>query len=213
MSKNLKQLYKEIFFIIAISIVLGLLYNQFSPLQQKKKKTDAAKAILNKNKYNSNQNAIQDTVVQVNNFSFYSHFSRKSNLSLQDSISLNKDESKAINSFVVDNSKDGNIPEISYSKLMAFINDPDLYLIDARAPEQYSKGRIGNAVNIYPYLEETEYIQKLASVPENKIIIVYCDGGDCDLSHKVVADLVNFGHKKMMLYPGGWDEWSKKTGS
>ena len=78
--------------------------------------------------------------------------------------------------------------------------------------EDFEKGKIGNAINVYPFDEESIYFRLLTTLPMDKLLIVYCDGGDCELSHKVCEDLFSFGYKNVFIYSQGWDEWSKKKG-
>ncbi len=89
-----------------------------------------------------------------------------------------------------------------------------MLVIDARSPEMYELGKIGNAINIFPLIEEKdEYFRTLSTLPKEKAIVIYCDGGDCDLSHLLANDLKNFGFTKIFLYVGGWEEWSRKGGA
>ncbi len=101
--------------------------------------------------------------------------------------------------------------EIKYSQLIKYLNHPNLILIDARRPEDFEAGHIANAINIFAYEENMDkYFKALGSIPidKSKVIIVYCDGGTCDASHKVAKDLIRLGHKNVFVYTGGWEEWS-----
>jgi rhodanese-related sulfurtransferase len=100
---------------------------------------------------------------------------------------------------------------ISYNQIFRFSSNQGVVIVDARRPEAYSAGHIGNSVNIFPEWEEAEYVQKILTLPRNKPIIVYCDGGTCDLSHELARDLImSFNFKKVFIYTGGWEEWSKR---
>ncbi|MDR0927989.1 MAG: rhodanese-like domain-containing protein [Ignavibacteria bacterium] len=81
-------------------------------------------------------------------------------------------------------------------------------IIDARRPENYAKSHIGDAIHIFPGDEETAVIEQILQLPKDKHIIVYCDGGACELSHDLVALLENFGYTKLFIFEGGWEEWS-----
>ena len=53
--------------------------------------------------------------------------------------------------------------------------------IDARDEEDYKLGHIQNAINIpFDYYEDFEY--QLDDVDLEKILIIYCSGGECSLS-------------------------------
>lgn len=89
--------------------------------------------------------------------------------------------------------------------------DPRFVIIDARRPDQFDVGRIGESFNIFPYDDESVYMDKLYSLPPDKVIIVYCDGGACDLSHHVAEDLSFNGFESVFIYKGGWEEWVGET--
>jgi rhodanese-related sulfurtransferase len=100
---------------------------------------------------------------------------------------------------------------VTYEQMKRIVNDQRFYIIDARAPDMYEKGHIKGAHNIFPYLEqEPEYMRLIFTVPRDRRIIIYCDGGNCDLSHKVAEDLKAAGYQSIFLYSGGWNEWSVK---
>lgn len=101
---------------------------------------------------------------------------------------------------------------LSYQQVMKIVRHPDILLIDARRPEDYEKNKIGNAINIFPDEENPDYYEQLIMLPREKKLIVYCDGGTCDLSHHVANDLLNMGFEKVFLYYGGWEEWAKEKG-
>ncbi len=99
---------------------------------------------------------------------------------------------------------------VTFETVKKYLKDPRVIIIDAREPELYEISKIGNAINIYPYQEQMEYFKALRNVPEGKTIIVYCEGGNCDLSHLVANDLMNLGYENVLLYLGGFEEWEKK---
>jgi len=103
----------------------------------------------------------------------------------------------------------GKVLEISLSQFERLLSD-DHYLIDARTPETYAKGRIRDAVNVYGGEVESRIQDLLAMVPRDKPILVYCDGGECELSHLVANTLTQFGYGPIYIFTGGWAEWSKR---
>lgn len=106
---------------------------------------------------------------------------------------------------------DTELVEITYSQLIKYLKHPNLILIDARSPEDFAHGHIGKAINIFAYNEDmNQYFSSLSSIPMDKsnVIIVYCDGGTCEASHKVAMDLIRLGYKNVFVYSGGWEEWS-----
>ncbi len=104
----------------------------------------------------------------------------------------------------------GEIQNVSYEQMLKIVGHPDFFLIDARLEDMYEEAHIGDALNIYPYWEEERYVMALQEVPYEKKIVLYCDGGACDLSHTVAEMLQSLGYEQLFLYEGGWEEWSKK---
>ncbi len=102
---------------------------------------------------------------------------------------------------------------VSYDQMLKILeNENDFIIVDARNHDDWSKSHIGNSINIFPYEEEAVMMNKILDLPQDKKIIVYCDGGNCDSSHKIAEIMNNFGYIDVFIYSGGWDEWSKKRG-
>jgi rhodanese-related sulfurtransferase len=99
---------------------------------------------------------------------------------------------------------------LTYEQMKEIVGNPDFLIIDARRPEQYQEAHIGDAINIFPeYDDEAEYVGSIFQIPQDKTIIVYCDGGTCDLSNTLAKELIHFGFKNLFIYHGGWEEWTK----
>lgn len=99
---------------------------------------------------------------------------------------------------------------VTYAQMQKIINNPNFIIIDARSAEDFSKGKIGNSINIFPYDEQSSYFSKIMALPRDKKIVIYCTGGSCDLSHHLAEDLKNFDFHNVYIYNGGWEEWEKK---
>ncbi len=106
----------------------------------------------------------------------------------------------------------GEYGSITLEQVWALIEDTNVVIIDARKSNAYNDAHIGNAINIYPfsYQNEMELVSVITSLPTDKIFIVYCDGGDCDLSHEIANKMKMLGFRYVTLFHGGWEEWSKK---
>jgi rhodanese-related sulfurtransferase len=81
-------------------------------------------------------------------------------------------------------------------------------VIDAREAEEYTDGHIAGAMTL-PYndaMAEPDKVKKLD--PAGKPIVVYCSGGDCELSMDLAKLLVENGKRKVLVYEGGFPEWS-----
>ncbi|MBU0970023.1 MAG: rhodanese-like domain-containing protein [Proteobacteria bacterium] len=88
----------------------------------------------------------------------------------------------------------------------------DVMLIDARPYlVKYAKGYIPGAVNI-PF---TEFDQKTDLLPKNKntLLIYYCEGLECKLSHKSAFKARALGYTNVKVFAMGYPEWMKQKGA
>jgi rhodanese-related sulfurtransferase len=80
-------------------------------------------------------------------------------------------------------------------------------LLDTREAEEYLEGHIPGALS-YPYdrvRDEPEILHDLD--PGDRPIIAYCGGGTCEISMGVADALIAMGHRKVLVYMGGFPEW------
>jgi rhodanese-related sulfurtransferase len=100
---------------------------------------------------------------------------------------------------------------VSLEQVKKALGMSNIQFIDAREPEAFEHGKIGNAIHIFPeYEDENEYFETILSLDPNKTYIIYCTSYDCDLAEMLAHDILSFGHiKKLFIFPGGWDEWIK----
>ena len=102
---------------------------------------------------------------------------------------------------------------VSFEQVVKLLDKEDVMFIDARSPENFAEGHIPNAINIFPYDEDqNHYFEQINNLPMDKLFIVYCDGGNCDLSHMLLETMFDFGFDQAFLYQGGWEDWIKNKG-
>lgn len=107
-------------------------------------------------------------------------------------------------------SQPGVVREIGYDAFVKVLETPH-YLIDARTAEAYGKGHIAGAVNYYGGEVQMHISAMLSSVPRDRVVVVYCDGGaECELSHHIADALKGFGYGPILIYMGGWNEWVQR---
>jgi len=98
--------------------------------------------------------------------------------------------------------------QIQISKVKAFFDAKAGAIIDAREPADYAAGHIPGAINL-PYDEVVTDPERLEKFdPQGKPIIIYCGGGTCEVSMNLGFALVNAGKKKVLVFMGGWPEWT-----
>lgn len=101
----------------------------------------------------------------------------------------------------------GTTKSLTLAQIKKLMGKPNVVLIDARLQEKYDQGHIGNAMNIYGS-EVEQHIPELIAIPQDKIVIIYCDGGHCELSHRVADVFTRFGYPNVFVFLGGWEEWN-----
>ncbi len=84
----------------------------------------------------------------------------------------------------------------------------DVVIIDARpAARQYDPGHIPGAINI----PDSQFDKMTNLLPADKkmLVIVYCGGLECMLSHNVARKMDKLGYTNIKVYPEGNPAWSK----
>lgn len=81
--------------------------------------------------------------------------------------------------------------------------------IDARPRAQFLESHIQNAWSL-PFealLQGRPPV--LDFIDPNGLGIIYCGGGDCDASHKVMEMLQSFGYQKLIVFKPGLPAWQQ----
>lgn len=220
MKDKSKKIIYDIFGIIVISSILGLLFNMYnsngiSLVRQPTAyvPTDESKVFENNNLQDTNSPAVQPGITKKDSV-FTGNV--KSNDSIKKAAGIAKSETDQVNNGKTpptNKNEENNLSYKTVSKdfVSKNLNDARIIIIDARSEEVYSKGHIGKAINIYPNQEDrNNFFNTIMALPTEKIYIIYCDGGMCDLSHSVYDAMKNFGFAKIYIFPGGWEEWGRK---
>jgi len=97
---------------------------------------------------------------------------------------------------------------INFSQVKKLMADPSVMILDARNEHEFAEGHLPNSRNIFA-LEFEQYIPELIGMNKDIRIIVYCGGGQCELSHELSNNLIGLGFKKIYIYLGGWEDWKK----
>ena len=107
-----------------------------------------------------------------------------------------------------------NIPDIgrpvqvTVTQVREFVDKKSVVIIDAREAPEYAAGHIPGAVNM-PFDEViTDTARLEAFDQQGKPILVYCGGVTCELSMKLGFALIAAGKNKVLVYTGGWPEWT-----
>ena len=104
----------------------------------------------------------------------------------------------------------GKIQYISADRALAYLLSNEAIFVDARSPAQYKNGHIKGALNI-PFQRLDEYYEVIDErIPSNKMIITYCEGGECELSTMLARELLQMGYSNIWVLDGGWSQWVKQ---
>jgi rhodanese-related sulfurtransferase len=95
---------------------------------------------------------------------------------------------------------------ISFEKAKELFESEGGLFIDARHEFEYKAGHIRGAMNIA--LKEIEtHRTVLESIPKEKMLIVYCDGAECNSSIELALKLIELKFTNVKVFFGGWQEW------
>lgn len=84
--------------------------------------------------------------------------------------------------------------------------DQGVIFVDARDDEYFIDGHIRNAWNSGFFMELMFRLDTLQS--RNDPIVLYCSDDECGSSEELAFDLYNEGFNKLMVFQGGWIEWT-----
>jgi len=121
-------------------------------------------------------------------------------------------------SSVVDNAALAATFEVSYDELAGHLKQFSAAFIDARSAELFAAGHLEGAYNVPSDQMESFAGVIFQNVSPAQLIIVYCDGGNCEASHKVVEFLNASGFRNTRIFKQGWEmlgpsDLPKATGS
>jgi rhodanese-related sulfurtransferase len=98
--------------------------------------------------------------------------------------------------------------QIQLPKVKEFFDAKAATFVDARDPEEYAAGHIPGAISLPGEQATTDPARLEKFDPQGKPIIVYCGGGTCELSMNLGFALVAAGKHKVLVFMGGWPDWS-----
>lgn len=87
---------------------------------------------------------------------------------------------------------------------------PDVVIIDTRDLEKrYATGHIPGAISI-PARRFDELAPDLLPADKGRLLLLYCDGVDCKLSHLAALDAEDLGYTNIRVYVEGFPDWFKR---
>jgi rhodanese-related sulfurtransferase len=86
----------------------------------------------------------------------------------------------------------------------------DVMIIDSRpAARKYDVGHIPGAINI-PDTQFDTLAPKMLPADKSMLLIFYCEGPECSLSHKGAFKAEKLGYTNIVVYTNGYPEWAKQ---
>jgi len=81
------------------------------------------------------------------------------------------------------------------------------FFLDARATSDYQAGHIAGALSL-PIEEFDDHFPQIQTMlATDSTIVCYCDGMECDLSHRLMNRLRQLDYHNVRLLVNGWTTW------
>ena len=98
--------------------------------------------------------------------------------------------------------------QVTVTQVREFVDKKSVVIIDAREATEYAAGHIPGAMNM-PFDEVITDTARLEAFDQHgKPILIYCGGVTCELSMKLGYAFVAAGKEPVLVYTGGWPEWT-----
>lgn len=105
--------------------------------------------------------------------------------------------------------QDGGTMAIPLEEAAALFADNAAVFLDARSSAEYDQGHIRGAVNL-PWHEVDNYFETvIMTLDRNAMLITYCDGEACPLSHDLAVFLKDLGFSRVRVLVNGWTLWKE----
>ena len=94
---------------------------------------------------------------------------------------------------------------VLYDEAVQLYQSGEATFVDARHSYDFGLGHIKGAINI-PLKDFTP--DELRGIPKDKVLVVYCDGQECNSSVDLGKRIASHGYRNVKVFFGGWREWS-----
>lgn len=100
-----------------------------------------------------------------------------------------------------------NAPQmISSDEVWSLFQTGSALFVDSRHDFDFKAGHIKGAINV-PLKDFDLSKSPLKDVVRDKLLVIYCDGADCNSSIELSVRLAKEGFKNVRISFGGWREW------
>jgi rhodanese-related sulfurtransferase len=97
--------------------------------------------------------------------------------------------------------------QMQLSVVKKFFDADAALFLDAREDWEYREGHIPGAVHLPFDQAVTDPARLEALEADGRPMIVYCGGGECELSINLAWELIQAGHGPVTYFQGGYPEW------
>jgi rhodanese-related sulfurtransferase len=196
--------FTKIFTIIALSSVLGLIYNLINPsglrlLSRDKELNWVTDSIL------TSRNKLKDTLNIKEPAKSDSFNKMNENRKTDNGKIVHKEKNTSV---IKDENEDTGFgePLLINLKQAYKLYQMDVMFIDARDKADYTSGHIKNSLSL-PFNDFDLYKTILTKIPKSQTLISYCGGADCQLSKGLANRLFSLGYHNIYVFFGGWGQW------
>lgn len=99
-------------------------------------------------------------------------------------------------------------PELKWPAVKKLLAANQIVLIDARLAETYALSRIPGAISLPAYSPVADLQAFAERFSRETRFVIYCNSETCDMSHELAAKLARqFGFTNLALMPGGFAEY------
>ena len=106
-------------------------------------------------------------------------------------------------------SDDGSSLEIPIIEAKAAFNENRAVFLDARDKGLFEQGHIKGAKSLPWHSVDDHFIDIVEGIANDTLIITYCDGETCDLSHELALFLKEMGFSNVKVLVNGWTVWQE----
>lgn len=122
-----------------------------------------------------------------------------------DSLNVKKDWSVKAR-MITDSGESLIIPLIQAEKIF---KENKAVFIDARSQEDYNRSHIKGALNLPMHKIDEKFMDIAQKLAPDRLIITYCDGENCSLSHDLAEFLLSAGFSRVKVLVNGLSVWKK----
>ena len=83
--------------------------------------------------------------------------------------------------------------------------------LDARAAADYAGGHIAHAFNLPAEAFEEHFPKVAPNLVPDAALVIYCDGPECDLSHRLADKLKQLDFQNIRILTNGWTLWTNAS--